>query len=166
LCYPLGVKYEPLDLRFWRKVNKTDGCWLWTAMTDASGYGRIQIGRVAALAHRVSWEMANGPIPAGRQVLHHCDNRPCVRPDHLFLGDNAANVADRVAKKRSRGAVGVRNPKAKLTAEQVAEIRRLYVPAPIGAPPKGERRSAAILAERFGVTRSTIYHIARGWNWK
>ena len=136
-------------------------------MRDAEGYGRLQIGRVAALAHRVSWEISNGPIPPGQHVLHHCDNRGCVNPTHLFLGTNADNRADCVAKGRQRGAKGERNTKAKLTTEQVAEIRAAYVPAPIGHPRRGDPpRSITVLAERYGVTRSQIYHIVRGWNWK
>ena len=135
-------------------------------MRDGSGYGRLQVGRTSALAHRVSWELAHGPVPAGVHVLHRCDNRGCVNPAHLFLGSNADNVADREAKGRSRGARGARNRNAKLNAEQVAAIRAEYVAARPGRPRKGEpARSATVLAQRYGVTPSTIYHIARGWNW-
>ena len=160
------MQYVPLEERFWAKVRKDDGCWEWTAGT-IDGYGHIRAPRERrdVLAHRLSWEWSNGPIPQGRHVLHSCDNRRCVRPDHLFLGDNATNVADRVAKGRSADMRGSRNPKAKLTREQVADIRRRYGPAPIGHPRRGERRSASLLAEEFGVSRSTIYHIVRGWTW-
>jgi len=161
------MKYEPVDIRLWRRVDKSNDCWEWQGTHDASGYGRIQIGRTPTLTHRVSWELEHGPIPPGRQVLHHCDNRKCVRPAHLFLGDNAANVADRVRKGRSGAAKGERNAKAKLTAFQVAEIRAAYVPAPLGRPRKGEPpRSVTLLAMQYGVTRSQIYHIVRGWNWR
>ena len=163
------MKAEPLDIRFWRKVEKSEGCWLWMG-ARSDGYGHIAVRypkRTDVLAHRVAWMFTFGPIPAGKQVLHRCDVRNCVRPDHLFLGDNAANVADRVRKGRSGGAKGESNVKAKLTAEQVAEIRAAYVPAPIGHPRKGEpRRSIPTLAERYGVSESQIYHIVRGWNWK
>lgn len=159
------MKAEPAEVRFWRYTDTGGDCWEWRAARDASGYGRLQVGRVSALAHRVSWEIANGSLPAGVHVLHRCDNRGCVNPAHLFLGTNAANVADRVAKRRSGGPRGERNTKAKLTAAQIADIRARYVPAPAGHPPRGVRRSAALLAAEFGVSRSTIYHIARRWTW-
>jgi hypothetical protein len=163
------AKFEPLYVRFWKHVDKTSECWMWTGTHTTDGYGLVRVQspkRTNLVAHRVAWELTYGPIPASRHVLHRCDNPPCVRPDHLFLGDNAANVADRVSKGRSRGARGERNHKAKLTIEQVREIRVAYIPAPIGHPRKGDPpRSISILAERYGVTRSTIYHIVRGWNW-
>lgn len=116
-------------------------------------------------AHRIAWQLTYGPVPDGAHVLHKCDNRRCVKPDHLFLGDNAANVADRVAKRRSAVMRGSRNSRAKLTPEQVAEIRAEWRPGPIGRPKSG-RSQTAELAERYGVTKSSIYHAARGWTWK
>lgn len=86
----------PIADRFWAKVEKTEGCWEWTGSKSRKGYGQFNEGR----AHRVSWEMHNGPIPEGMFVCHHCDNPPCVRPDHLFIGDNAANMRDAFAKGR------------------------------------------------------------------
>lgn len=104
--------------RFWAKVY-TDGptlahvahlgqCWIWTAGRDKDGYGKIRdINNRDLRAHRVSWEIHNGPIPDGLCVLHHCDNPACVRPDHLKLGSHADNVADKVA--RHRSPFGARN---------------------------------------------------------
>ncbi len=104
---PIGVyphRSRPVAERFWSKVVKTDdGCWGWNGATTPFGYGRMTAGsRGAGLlrAHRVSWELHYGPIPAGLLVLHHCDNPPCVRPNHLFLGTMLDNSRDAVAKGR------------------------------------------------------------------
>lgn len=88
--------------RFWQKVDvRADGCWEYRGkIARATGYGCFSIGYEHVYAHRFSWMLARGPIPDGLCVLHHCDNRPCVRPDHLFLGDRAANNADMHAKGR------------------------------------------------------------------
>lgn len=98
--------------RFWAKVNK-DGpipahvpelgpCWVWTAALHRRGYGWFRFNGTPTLAHRVSWELTNGPIPDGLQVLHKCDNKPCERPDHFFLGTDADNMADKTAKGRGK----------------------------------------------------------------
>lgn len=89
-----------VESRFWSKVQKTDDCWLWRATRFPKGYGQIKIKGRRRLAHRVAWELTNGPIPDGLQVCHHCDNPPCVRPDHLFLGTQSDNIQDAVSKGR------------------------------------------------------------------
>lgn len=97
------VRIGSLAERLWAKVDRTESCWIWTGGTNIKGYGCIGLGergRGKALAHRVSWELAFGPIPDGLWVLHHCDNPPCVRPDHLWLGTAADNNRDMVAKGR------------------------------------------------------------------
>lgn len=87
--------------RFWRYVDKSGECWLWTGATNGR-YGHISRGTGLGLvgSHRASWEIHNGPIPPGMHVCHHCDTPPCVRPDHLFLGTNQDNTNDKVAKGR------------------------------------------------------------------
>lgn len=77
-------KRRPLDVRFWEKVQKSDGCWNWLGASNGR-YGRIGtgVGTKAAYAHRVSWELTNGPIPEGMQIDHKCRNTLCVNPDHL-----------------------------------------------------------------------------------
>lgn len=89
--------------RFWARVNRTDGCWLWTGEASAHfGYGRLNVKGRRTRAHRFSWELANGPIPVGKFLLHSCDNPLCVRPDHLRLGDQAENMRDMHARGRDR----------------------------------------------------------------
>lgn len=89
--------------RFWKKVRKSKGCWTWTGSKSRHGYGQLRTGRGKGrleLAPRISWRLANGPIPDGLCVLHKCDNPPCVRPSHLKLGTMADNSADMVRKGR------------------------------------------------------------------
>jgi len=93
---------------FWSKVDRSDiGCWEWRGYRQAIGYGvtaagsRVDGSRRTVLAHRRSYELTVGPIPEGMMVLHHCDNRGCVRPDHLYLGDQSANMRDREERGRA-----------------------------------------------------------------
>lgn len=87
--------------RFWDKVNKTEDCWEWIgAIRGNSGYGCIKINGKNQNAHRVSWELSFGKIPVEKLVCHHCDNRRCVRPDHLFLGSYTDNILDSFSKGR------------------------------------------------------------------
>ena len=95
----------PLEDRFWSKVLKTESCWLWKGATQGTGYGRIARGKrnefpKPELAHRMSWELHNGPIPKGLIVLHRCDNPPCVKPSHLFVGTPKDNSDDKCSKGR------------------------------------------------------------------
>ena len=95
-----GERRMSAEARFWNKVDKSGNCWVWTAHHNPDGYGRFRIGDKFYSAHRVAWEKENGPIPAGMCVLHRCDNPPCVRVSHLFLGTNSDNVQDCLQKGR------------------------------------------------------------------
>lgn len=156
-CYRQREPAPPAD-RFWQYVRKGDGCWEWTG-ARSSGYGTFGLTRdIMVGAHRFSYEFANGPIPSGLQVCHTCDNKPCVRPDHLFLGTAADNAADMDAKGRRKpaGAVGSSNSHVKLTEDQVREIRLRRA--------AGEQ--AKSLAAEFGVSDTLVSYIARRTVWR
>lgn len=91
---------------FWRFVLEGGGCWNWRGIITRNGYGQLSHNWAKYYAHRVSWELNYGPIPDSLWVLHRCDNRPCVRPDHLFLGDSSVNTKDCWNKGRHPGNSG------------------------------------------------------------
>lgn len=93
---------QPPEERFWVKVDKTapGGCWLWTGVRRPNGYGSFSVRQKYFGTHRFSWELTNGPIPTGLNVLHRCDVRACVNPEHLFLGTHRDNAIDREQKGR------------------------------------------------------------------
>ena len=110
--------------RFWAKVEKGagSGCWEWIAGKTKDGYGQLRINGVSYYAHRLSFGIANGPIPEGMDVLHTCDNPACIKPVHLFLGTQSDNVKD--AAKKGRMPKGSAHWKAVLTPDRVLELRR------------------------------------------
>jgi len=145
--------------RFWRYVWKTETCWLWLGRCSQNGYGRFQSSRasgkqaVASTSHRFSWLYTNGPIPDGLRVLHKCDNRICVRPDHLFLGTDLDNARDRASKGRNGNLKGSRNGQSKLIEDEVRAI-------------KTDSRIADEIAADYKVSPATIRGIKLGYNWK
>lgn len=101
-CYHFMPLSAPLEERLSTRVEITDTCWNWTGSVNNYGYGfwRGKRGTKMVLVHRFSWEKSNGDIPEGLCVLHQCDNRRCVNPDHLFLGTRRDNMLDMIAKGR------------------------------------------------------------------
>lgn len=160
-CGNTGKVARPVEERFWEKVHKTDTCWLWIG-NIVGGYGHIRRGDRAAKAHRVSWEIHNGPVPSGEGshgtcVLHRCDVRNCVNPDHLFLGTNTDNMRDMAAKGRAGFRPrGESSTLSKLTAAQVVQIRERYA---------GGGATYKELAARFGVSKHAIYHVIKRHTW-
>lgn len=169
--------------RFWSKVEKTDGCWLWRGGRNGNGYGAFSLThRKQIAAHRFAWQLANGPIPAGMLVCHTCDEPLCCRVSHLFLGRPADNSADMVAKgrqaigdhvppeRRRRGEqsamathpearlIGERHWKARLTWHDVDDLRARYA--------AGSATIDELSAEHPCVSRGQINRILRGEAWK
>lgn len=143
--------------RLMAKIDKaSSGCWNWTAGKDSYGYGQMKVGGKKRLCHRLSFEEENGPIPDGQCVLHSCDNRACLNPDHLFLGTQPENIADMIAKGRDRKASqkGEAHGMAKLTEHEVIAIR------------SSRGFSQSELASMYGVSQSAISLIRLGKKWK
>ncbi len=138
--------------RLLAKTDRSGECWLWTGAVNrgAGGYGWFAMQGGQTLAHRASWLLHNGPIAPGLHVLHRCDVRLCVNPAHLFLGTNADNVADKVAKGRTaRG----ESHATRLAPSDIREIRAAT----------GTIRQ---IGARFGVAYSHVARIRRGEIWR
>lgn len=151
----------PVLARLWRRttIDPVTGCWVWGGYCMKGGYGRITYGAPGKLIHRVSWAIHNGDIPDGMDVLHRCDNPPCWNPEHFFLGDDAANVADKMAKGRHRcGAPrrGADNWWAILDEATVLKIRE-------AASTSGQPQTA--IGKQFGVSQSLISQIINRRIW-
>ncbi len=132
------------------------GCWLWTACINKHGYGNIGLGRKVdgwESAHRVSWRLHRGDIPIGMWVLHTCDVRSCVNPDHLFLGTVLDNNRDCLNKNRRNTPKGESHCQARLTLSQVQEIRNAKEPI---------RK----IGKRFRICQTQVWEIKHNKAWK
>lgn len=147
----------PIEKHFWEqaKILGKNDCWEWQGYKSRKGYGQIQIDHRVTAAHRVAWELTHGPIREGLQVCHKCDNPPCVNPNHLFLGTNDDNVADKMSKNRQ--VHGVNHPHAKLTDAQVVEARQRFAEGGI---------SIAALARRYGVSGVSMRSVILRATWR
>lgn len=148
--------------RFWAKVDKRgpDECWPWTGGVDRGGYGQLRVRPGIVRAHRFSRSLHHGPIPLGLEVRHRCDNPPCVNPVHLDIGTRQQNADDMRLRGRANWGCSPRpgelSPTAKLTAVQVAQIRRLWS--------DGERVTDLALA--YGMSKASISMIVNGKRWR
>lgn len=145
--------------RFWSKCSEPDhnGCIRWKeGHAHKGGYGMFFYRGSMKVAHRYAWELANGPIPAGKQVNHKCDVRNCVNPEHLYLGTQMDNMRDMCERGRNRkpSRYGERNNAAKLTEERVKEIRAI-----------GRARPQREVARSYGVSQMIISKILRRIVW-
>ena len=154
-CHSDFERFTP-ERDFWPRVIKDsapDGCWEWSGYVSKSGYSHCT--NRSLNVHRIAWEWANGPIPPGKFVLHQCDNRICVRPDHLFLGTHIENMLD--MRMKGRSARGEQVSIAKLTAPAVRDIRAAHADGGV---------SIRALARQYGVRPKTLAQVIRRETWK
>lgn len=151
---------RPLAERLWEKVDRSggsDACWIWIGAVTTNGYGQINTGGRKSVAHRAAWELVNGPVPLGKELCHRCDNRKCVNLAHLFVGTRSDNVRDCVSKGRHVTLRGEASLRAKLSDEQVREIRALW---DAGGFKKTE------IGRRFGISSMYVFRLVTGQNRK
>lgn len=149
-------------VKFWERVNKKGPivyesigrCWMWLGPTMCAGYGKAG---TLGLTHRFAWILHNGKIPKGASVLHKCDNKLCVNPNHLFLGTQQDNLKD--MRDKGHQVRGEQQGSSKLCAGEVFEIRARY-------KRYCRKNGTSALAKEFGVGPVQIYKIIRGWQWK
>jgi hypothetical protein len=160
----MRYEFTPKEIeRFWRRVDKSgdaDACWPWLGARMTQGYGRMCLARGHFLTHRIVWTIAHGKIPGRLCVCHHCDNRLCCNPAHLFVGTIADNNADRHSKGRTSrhgNSRGPTNGMSKLTEDDVRRIRRDYATGDFSLPK---------LAARHSVSKSCIQFVVRGYTWR
>lgn len=155
--------------RFFAKIDcgepvDFDRCWIWNGAKNEKGYGLFWTSKTLSdRAHRASYRLFHGGIPElpntskhGTCILHHCDNPECTNPTHLYAGTNTDNQRDMYRKGRGRKAKGSNNSASKLTEEQVLQIR---------AERKEKGTHLMVLAEKFGVSRSTIKRVLYRSHW-
>lgn len=147
----------PIMKRLMSHVQKVEGgCWIWTGARKSKGYGSMRIGpksrsRTVAV-HRLMWAETHGPIPVGFCVLHHCDNPPCINPDHLWLGTNSDNILDKMRKGRTPN--GELHWRARLKKEAARDIRSRF------------RALLIELSGKHGVSVETVRGVAAGKGWR
>lgn len=170
--YTIAAEYRHMVERLMERIEKTATCWSWKAGCSKNGYGAIRFNGKQEGAHRVSYTVFKGPIPDGMHVMHSCDNKKCINPDHLNVGTRFDNMKDCAHKNRNyipthfRGdsnpsakipgiRKGARNGRAKLNEQKVALIRKLMF----------DGATAYDTAQAFGVSRSTVQSIIRNKTW-
>lgn len=142
-----------------RQINQLTGCWIWLGNIGTHGYGRIWLGSRTSgtryVVHRLSAELFREDFKSWLQVNHHCDNKICFNPEHLYSGMQQENVRDKYKRGRANHAKGEENGRSKLTIEQVKKIRHDYV-----------SKSLMQLAEEHNVSHATIAAIVNRETWK
>ncbi len=143
--------HAPAMGKFLAEMAGKDGCWEWPKFCDKNGYGRTKLNGKTTVATRVAWQLTRAPIPVGLFVLHECDNPPCCRPSHLFLGTQKDNCQD--AKSKDRHSRGTRNGIAKLSDDAVRDIRT-------------SKLTQWELARKYGVWQAAIWQVIHRKRWQ
>jgi len=152
---PLSDDYQPneIDLKFFSKIKSSKTCWEWLGGKNSQGYGYINVRGKMVSAHRYMYQLTKGLIKKGNHVRHSCHNQPCVNPAHLSQGTPTENSQDSVRDKQMFQ--GINNPAAKLSEDQVREIRKRRLAGENGYD----------LAREFAIHNCAVYEIASGKRW-
>ena len=156
LAILIGDREASLADRLWSRVAKVDdatSCWEWLGGHGSTGYGELQVRGVRYGPHVAAWIITHGPIPEGQSVCHHCDNRGCCRPDHLFLGSQEDNIRDAVSKGRMPR--GEQHCRSKLTEDDIHEVWRL----------RGIGWLIREIATELDVSKGAVQHVLHGRTW-
>lgn len=140
-------------LEFWSMPEPMSGCTLWIGSVNGGGYGHIYYGGKNRLAHRISWELNNGPVPGGLWVLHKCDNRVCINHQHLYVGTRNDNSNDAVLRDRYYLKKGSRHPFAKLTDRDIENIKSTWF---------NTYTSASNIARKYSISKHSVYAVING----
>lgn len=152
-CNPVHLQERDFDVRFWNNIVEDGECWIWQGTVSSNEYGVITLDGVNRPTHVLSYELSNGEIPEGLFVLHKCNRKLCINPDHLYIGthnDNMRDMADSDVNK------GEGNGNSILTEKDVREIKKLIASRMI---------TYNNIAQNYGVKRQTIKDIALGRTW-
>lgn len=141
---------------FWNRVNQTDTCWLWTGAVRTDGYGHCRYQGNQVSCHRLAWTLTYGEIPIGLCVLHKCDVRLCINPDHLYLGTKKDNSRDAIVRGRWKPFQGEAHGSSKI--DEVA-VRLIF-----GLSKTGLTHEE--IGEQVGLKRGMIGNILRREAWK
>lgn len=152
--YELRSAWSKVESAGWTVVES--GCWEWNGGRTGQAYGAVRIGSRQVKVHRASYRHFNGPLPQGLVVRHKCDNPPCMNPDHLELGTHRDNMRDRDLRGRGVQHQGSRNPAAKITEQDVRDIRKEYARGVL---------TQAMLGEVYGLTQSSVGEIVLRKTW-
>jgi hypothetical protein len=145
-----------IEQKLLRYAVSENGCWNWVAAKDRDGYGLLTHHRGKQIrAHRASYEFHVAKISVGLLVCHSCDNPSCINPNHLFVGTSKENTRDMLDKNRRPVLRGERHPNAKLTNDQVTQIKQL----------RSENRLLKDIANQFNISFQTVSSITKGTTW-